>query len=101
MSTAGTDTGTGALHGQVALITGASSGIGAAIARAFLDAGADLVAVARREERLRELAQAAEQRGRRCLIVTGDVREEETARRAVAAATAGPGRLDVLVNNAG
>jgi 3-oxoacyl-[acyl-carrier protein] reductase len=99
MSAAGTAT--GALHGRVALITGASSGIGAAIARAFLEAGADLVAVARREERLRELAQAAEQRGRRCLAVTGDVREEETARRAIAAATDGPGRLDVLVNNAG
>lgn len=89
------------LHGHVALITGASSGIGAAIARAFLTAGADLAVVARREERLSELEDAARQSGRRCVAVLGDVREELTAEQAVQAALREFGRLDILVNNAG
>ncbi len=67
------------LTGQVALITGASSGIGRAIARTFLNEGADLVVVARRSERLQELADEAQKSGRRCAVVVGDVREEETA----------------------
>lgn len=92
---------TGKLSGQVALITGASSGIGAAIARAFLREGADLVAVARRGERLRTLEDAARGLERRCVPVEGDVREDETARRAVRAAVDDLGRLDILVNNAG
>ncbi|HLZ25648.1 MAG TPA: SDR family oxidoreductase [Ktedonobacterales bacterium] len=91
----------GKLNGQVALITGASSGIGAAIAQAFLREGADLVAVARRGERLRALQEAAHALNRRCLAVEGDVREDETARRAVRAAIDDLGRLDLLVNNAG
>jgi NADP-dependent 3-hydroxy acid dehydrogenase YdfG len=91
----------GKLNGQVALITGASSGIGQAIARALLREGADLVVVARREERLERLAADAKQSGRRCVTVAGDVREEETARRAVQAAVGELGRLDILVNNAG
>ena len=91
----------GRLNGKVALITGASSGIGRAIARAFLREGADLVLVARRGERLGELADEARERGQRCLAVEGDVREEETARRAVRAAVDELGRLDILVNNAG
>src|ERR1051326_9021262 len=91
----------GKLTGQVALITGASSGIGGAIARAFLNEGADLVVVARRQERLQELAEEALKNGRRCAIVEGDVREEETAVHAVQAATQQLGHLDILVNNAG
>ena len=91
----------GRLNGRVALITGASSGIGMAVAHAFLREGADLVVVARREERLSELASQAQEVGRRCVIVTGDVREEETAVRAVEAAVRELGRLDILVNNAG
>lgn len=92
---------TGKLGGQVALITGASAGIGRAIARAFLGEGADLVVVARREERLTELAAEAERLGRACIAVSGDVREEETAQRALQAALERLGRLDILVNNAG
>ena len=92
---------TGKLSGQVALITGASAGIGRAIARAFLGEGADLVVVARREERLAELAAEAEAMGRVCVAVTGDAREEETATRAVQAALERLGRLDILVNNTG
>src|SRR5260370_12763636 len=86
---------------QVALITGASSGIGWAIARAFLNEGADLVVVARRSERLQTLADEAQQHGRRCAVVVGDTREEETAVRAVQTAVQQLGRLDILVNNAG
>lgn len=91
----------GKLAGKVALITGASSGIGLAIARTFLNEGADLVAVARRPERLQALADEAKKSGRRCAVVLGDVREEETATRAVQTATQQLGRLDILVNNAG
>lgn len=91
----------GKLAGQVALVTGASSGIGRAIALAFLDAGADLVAVARRAERLNALAEEAQRMGRACRLVTGDVREEDTAGRATQAALDHFGKLDLLVNNAG
>ena len=91
----------GKLSGQVALITGASSGIGMAVARAFLAEGASLVVVARRQDRLQSLAEEAAAAGSRCAIVVGDVREEETAVQAVQAATRDLGRLDILVNNAG
>ena len=96
-----TTTTEGKLVGQVALITGASSGIGWAIARAFLNEGADLVVVARRAQRLQALADEAQQLGRRCAVVAGDTREEETAARAVQAAIEQLGSLDILVNNAG
>ena len=91
----------GKLSGQTAIITGASSGIGRAIAQAFLVEGADLVVIARRAERLRILEQEAAERGRRCLSIVGDASEDDTARRAVAAATETLGRLDILVNNVG
>ncbi len=91
----------GRLDGRVAIITGASSGIGMAIARQFLAEGADLTVVARRVERLDALASEAQHLGRRCVVVAGDVREEETARRAVEAALGELRRLDILVNNAG
>jgi NADP-dependent 3-hydroxy acid dehydrogenase YdfG len=89
------------LSGQVALITGASSGIGRAIALAFLNEGADLVVVARRSERLQVLADEAQKRGRQCAVLVGDAREEETAVRAVQMAVQQLGRLDILVNTAG
>jgi len=91
----------GSLDGQAVLITGASAGIGQAIARKFLGEGADLVVVARRQERLEALADEAKQAGRRCVVVVGDAREEETAQRAVQAALDELGRLDILVNDAG
>jgi NADP-dependent 3-hydroxy acid dehydrogenase YdfG len=91
----------GKLARQVALITGSSSGIGWAIARSFLGEGADLVVVARRAQRLQALADEAQQLGRRCAVVAGDTREEETAKRAVQTAVQQLGSLDILVNNAG
>lgn len=91
----------GKLAGQVALITGASSGIGWAIARIFLKEGADLVVVARRSEQLQALADEAQKSGRRCLVVVGDAREEGTAVRAVQTGLEQLGHLDILVNNVG
>jgi 3-oxoacyl-[acyl-carrier protein] reductase len=91
----------GRLSGQVALITGASAGIGRAIAHAFMREGADLVVVARRADRLEALAAEAQRLGRHCRLVTGDVREEDTASRATQAALDHFGKLDILVNNAG
>jgi len=78
-----------------AVVTGASSGIGAATVRALRAEGWDVVALARREERLRALA---EETG--CEWVVGDVLSDESVAAAVASITAG-GRVDVLVNNAG
>lgn len=78
------------LAGRVALITGASAGIGAACARTMASEGAKLVLTARREERLQELAQQCR-----------DAREEETAKAAVQAALDNFGQLDILLNNAG
>ena len=89
------------LAGKVALITGASAGIGQAIARHFLHGGADVVVVARRGERLEQLEAEAKEVGRRAVAVIGDVREEETAQRAVKTTLDEFGHLDILVNNAG
>lgn len=99
--TESTEATAGKLAGRVALITGASAGIGAAIARRFMGEGADLVVVARRVARLEALAEQAQQLGRSCRFVIGDVREEETADRAIQAALDHFGKLDILVNNAG
>ncbi len=94
----GTTTGAGRLAGTTALVTGASSGIGAATAQALHAEGATVVAVARREDRLRDLA---ERLGERLVPVTADLVEADAATRAVDAAIGATGRLDVLVNNAG
>src|SRR5579884_789433 len=91
----------GTLEGKVAVVTGASAGIGQAVARRFLEEGADLVVVARRGERLEALAEDARQAGRRCVVITGDVREEATARQTVEQALDELGKIDILVNNAG
>ncbi len=93
--------GAGRLRGQVALVTGASAGIGRAVAKAFMREGADLVVVARRAERLEALAAEAQRLGRTCKFVTGDVRDEDTANRATQAALDHFGKIDILVNNAG
>lgn len=90
-----------ALTERVAIVTGASSGLGSHAAVGFAQAGADLVVVARRADRLLGLCEQVEQTGRRCVAVTGDVSDPETADRAVAAAMDTYGKVDVLLNNAG
>ena len=95
------NSGASRLRGKVALITGASAGIGRAIAQTFMREGADLVVVARRAERLEALAAEAQRLGRTCKFVTGDVRDEDTANRATQAALDHFGKIDILVNNAG
>ena len=89
------------LEGQLALVTGASKGIGRATALLLAREGADIVAVARSADRLAELRGDVEAMGRVCHVVVGDVAEKEIARSAVDAARAQFGRLDILVNNAG
>ena len=92
---------TNKLQGKVALITGASAGIGQACARALAGEGARLVLTARRQERLDALKKEAESLGTDAVTVTGDAREEQTAVRTVKAATDAFGRIDILVNNTG
>jgi short-subunit dehydrogenase len=89
------------LSGHAVLITGASSGIGAALAREFGRRGAHLVLAARRTDRLADLAQDLERGGGRAVAVACDVTRDGDAERAVAAARAAFGRLDVVVANAG
>src|SRR5208282_4669939 len=89
------------LEGKVALITGASAGIGQACARALAGEGARLVLTARRQERLDALKKEAELLGSDAVTFAGDAREEQTAIQTVKAAVDAFGRLDILVNNAG
>ncbi len=89
------------LQGTVALVTGASSGIGEATARALAGEGAAVALVARRKERLDALAAELGRSGGRTLPLQADVTVEAQARDAVARTVAELGRLDVLVNNAG
>lgn len=91
---------TGALHGRVAVITGASSGIGAATARRLAADGAAVALLARRADRLQDLAAEIEQAGGRALALTGDVTDPESIAAAAEAARE-LGRVDLLVNNAG
>jgi 3-oxoacyl-[acyl-carrier protein] reductase len=92
---------TGKLAGKVALITGASAGIGRASALALAQEGASLVLTARRTERLEELKAAVEQAGGKAVFVVGDAVQEEIAQQCVAAAMDTFGRLDILINNVG
>jgi NADP-dependent 3-hydroxy acid dehydrogenase YdfG len=92
---------TAKLAGKVALITGASAGIGQACARLLAQEGAQLVLTARRQERLHQLIQQAEKLGTKAVSVIGDAREENTALEAVKAATESFGRIDILINNTG
>lgn len=89
------------LTGRVALITGASSGIGAATAVALARAGAQVAVSARRADRLEALAARIQADGGQALALPGDVTDETVAEQAVAATVARFGRLDILVNSAG
>lgn len=89
------------LQGKVALITGASQGLGRALALAYAKEGASLVVNSRSEESIRPVAEEVEGLGAEVLAVAADVSKGEDARRLVDEAVGGFGGIDVLVNNAG
>jgi gluconate 5-dehydrogenase len=89
------------LHGQVALVTGASSGLGIEFARGLAMAGANVALLARRFERLQTVAQECEALGVRALPVQADLSDEEQIDAAIEQVTAHLGSIDILVNNAG
>ena len=89
------------LEGKVAVITGASSGIGAATAEALAAEGAAVVVAARREDRLADLAEKIEGDGGRVLAAACDVSDEGQAHGLIRKAEGEFGRVDILVNNAG
>jgi NAD(P)-dependent dehydrogenase (short-subunit alcohol dehydrogenase family) len=91
----------GRLAGKVALVTGASRGIGRGVAELFAREGAAVALAARTEADLAEVARAIEAAGGRALAVRCDVSRPEDAARTVETALARLGRLDILVNNAG
>lgn len=93
--------GSGKLQGKVALITGADSGIGRAVAVLFAREGAEVAAAYLDEHADAEATQAAvEREGRRCILLSGDVADPEFARSAVKRTIEAFGKLDILVNNA-
>lgn len=89
------------LHGRVAIVTAAGRGIGAAIARAFAEVGADVVIGARTEAQLLEVAGEIEKLGRRAAVVQGDLLSRDGMQALVDRAMNDFGRIDVVVNNAG
>lgn len=89
------------LAGRKALVTGASKGIGSGICEVFAQAGADIVAVARDETGLGEVARLVEAQGRRCLAIRADMTDPEDTVAAARRALADWGTIDILVNNAG
>jgi NAD(P)-dependent dehydrogenase (short-subunit alcohol dehydrogenase family) len=89
------------LDGRVAIVTGASAGLGVAFARALAQAGADVALGARRVDRLASTQALVEAEGRRAVAVGTDVSVPQDCQALVHAAMAAFGRVDVLVNNAG
>ena len=89
------------LIGKSIVVTGASSGMGKAIVERFAHEGANIITVARRKERLEELAESLNDTPGRIIPFVGDVSREETMNKAIDLAVKEFGRLDILVNNAG
>jgi NAD(P)-dependent dehydrogenase (short-subunit alcohol dehydrogenase family) len=89
------------LDGRVAIVTGASSGLGVTYAKALAEAGADVAIGARRADRLQDTRRMIERLGRRAVAVRTDVSRIEDCRALVDAAYKAFGRVDILVNNAG
>ncbi len=89
------------LTGKVAIVTGASSGLGVQFAKALATQGADIVIVARRMEKLQAVQKEIEGMGRKCLAVQCDVNKEAEIKSAVEQTIKEFGKIDILVNNAG
>ncbi|MDR2537105.1 MAG: SDR family oxidoreductase [Treponema sp.] len=89
------------LKGKVALVTGASSGLGVQFAKALARQGADLAIIARRQEKLDEVKETIEETGVRCLALKCDVLKNDEIKAVVAKVKEQYGRIDILVNNAG
>ena len=93
--------GSGKLHDKIALITGGDSGIGRAVAISFAKEGADVAVVYLEEEKdADETRRLVEEQGKKCLLIEGDVGEEDFCRRAVERTVKEFGKLDILINNA-
>ena len=89
------------IDGKVAIVTGASSGLGVAFAQGLAEAGADVVLGARRVEKLEQTRALVEDVGRRAVVVQTDVADPDACQRLVDTAMSELGHVDVLVNNAG
>jgi NAD(P)-dependent dehydrogenase (short-subunit alcohol dehydrogenase family) len=89
------------LDGKVAIVTGASSGLGVAFAQGLAQAGADVAVCARRVDRLQQTRHDVETLGRRCVAIEADVSRVEDCTRVVEQTVSELSRVDVLVNNAG
>jgi gluconate 5-dehydrogenase len=89
------------LKGRIAVVTGASSGLGADAAVAYAEHGADVALLARRVEKLGETAKKVEALGRRALPVACDVTDEQSIASAIETVISGFGKIDILLNNAG
>ena len=89
------------LDGQVALVTGSSTGMGVAMAEAMAEAGADVACAARREHLLEQVAEKLHQLGRRAIAIKADITKEDEVIAMVQRTVAELGRLDILIANAG
>jgi len=89
------------LDGKVAVITGASSGLGADAARAYAESGANVALIARRKEKLENLAEELKKLGKDAIAVKCDVSDEESVKNAINEIIKHYGKIDILLNNAG
>lgn len=89
------------LTGKIAVVTGASSGLGADAALAYAEAGADVALLARRVEKLDQVKAIIEKTGRKVIAVSCDVTQEESVKQAMQTVLDFFGRIDILLNNAG